>query len=82
MLPYLRYKEKEADLQKAFGLVPIVVDTISATDNYYTDGDSTKSLFKVVIDSLNTVYLPQFIYNVDPVYKRIIKEWMDTIENA
>ena len=80
MLPFLRYKEKEAELQALFGQVPIKIEEISGTDHYYTDGDSTKSSFKIVIDSVITVYVPQFIYNVDPEHKRLIKEWIDAVE--
>jgi hypothetical protein len=80
MLPFLRYKEKESELQAAFGLLVVVVEPITGTDHYYTDGDSTKSSFKIVIDSVITVYVPQFIYNVDPEHKRLIKEWMDAIK--
>lgn len=80
MLPFLKYKEKEAELQKAFGQISVTVESVSGADHYYTDGDSTKSAFKVVIDSVITVYVPQFIYNVDPVHKKLIKEWIDLVE--
>lgn len=80
MLPFLRYKERESDLQKAFGSVPITVEPITAVDHYYTDGDSTKSSFKVVLDSVKTIYIPQFIYTVDLEHKQLIKEWMNKIE--
>ena len=80
MLPFLRYKAKEPELQAAFASVPIRVESVTGTDHYYTDGDSTQSSFKVVIDSVITVYIPQFIYNVDPEHKRIIKEWIDLVE--
>ena len=80
MLPYLRYKEMESELQSAFGSVPVVIETISETDLYYTDGDVAKSSFKIVIDSLTTVYVPQFIYNVKPEHKKIIQKWITSVE--
>ena len=80
MLPFLRYKEKESDLQTAFGSVPITVQPIIAEDHYYTDGESVKSSFKIIIDSFKTIYIPQFIYNVSLEHKKLIKEWMDKIE--
>ena len=80
MLPFLRYKEKESDLQVSFGKVPVTIEEITDTDNYYTDGDSTRSTFKVIIDSLMTVYVPQFIYNVNPIYREKIMEWIATVE--
>jgi len=80
MLPFLRYKEKESELQKAFDQIPVSVEEITPTDHYYTDGDSTKSAFKVIIDSHTTVYIPQFIYTVEPLYKKLITKWMDAVE--
>jgi hypothetical protein len=80
MLPFLKYKEKEAELQAAFGSVPIVVESISATDLYYTDGAAAIYAFKVTIDSIITVYAPQFPYNVNPEHKKLIKEWIDKVE--
>jgi hypothetical protein len=82
MLPFLRYKEKESDLQRAFGLVPVTVEAVTGSDHYYTDGDSTKSAFKVVIDSVKTIYVPQFIYNVDRNHGQIIMEWMKNVEKV
>jgi hypothetical protein len=80
MLPFLRYKDQEPELQRAFGKVPISVERITGTDHYYTDGDSMKSEFKVVIGSVITVYLPQFIYNVEPLHEKLIKEWLELVE--
>ena len=80
MLPFLRYKEKEAELQKAFGSVPIVVEQISASDLYYTDGSAAMYAFKVIIDSILTVYVPQFPYIVKEEYKKLINEWMYKVE--
>jgi len=80
MLPFLKYKDKEADLQSAFGSVPIVVEPISATDLYYTDGAAAIYAFKVIINSIITVYAPQFPYNVNPEHKKLIKEWIDKVE--
>jgi hypothetical protein len=80
MLPFLRYKEKEAELQEAFGSLPIIIEEISGTDLYYTDGSAAMYAFKVIIDSIVTVYVPQFQYKVDEAHKKIIKEWMDMVE--
>lgn len=80
MLPFLRYKEKEADLQEAFGSLPIVIEQISATDLYYTDGSAAMYAFKITIDSIVTVYVPQFPYKVEEHHKKLIKEWMDMVE--
>ena len=80
MLPFLRYKEKEADLQVAFGSLPIVVEEISGTDLYYTDGTAARYAFKVTIDSIITVYVPQFPYKVEEYHKKLIKQWMDDVE--
>lgn len=82
MLPFLRYKAMESELQRAFGSVPITVEPITTADHYYTDGDSTKSSFKVLIDSVTTVYIPQFIYNVKLEHRGLIKEWIDKVEKS
>ena len=82
MLPFLRYKAMESELQRAFGSVPVTVEPITWVDHYYTDGDSTKSEFKVVIDSFITVYIPQFIYNIKLEHKALIMEWLNKVENS
>ena len=80
MLPFLKYKEKEAELQAAFGSVPILIEPISTIDLYYTDGSAAMYAFKVTIDSIITVYAPQFPYNVNSEHKKLIKQWMDKVE--
>jgi hypothetical protein len=72
----------ESELQRGFGSVSVTVEPITWVDHYYTDGDSTKSEFKVVIDSFITVYIPQFIYNIKLEHKVLIMEWLNKVEKS
>ncbi len=77
-MSFLQYKDKEEDLKARFAKVGLVVrvEPIEPADVYYTDGDATASFCKLIFTGGNTVYLPQFIYNVDPLHKQMIEEWM------
>lgn len=82
-IPYLKYKRCELDLQQRFGLVKIAVESIDPTDVFYTDGDAARSDCKVIIRGVNgieTIYIPQLIYNVTPEYKVILEEWMEYVK--
>jgi hypothetical protein len=70
------YKEHEQELKDRFPGITLRVEPIEPADHYYTDGDSEKSICKVIFTGGNTVYLPQLIYNVDPQHKKIIEGWI------
>jgi hypothetical protein len=80
-MSFLQYKAKEEDLKIRFAKLGLVVrvEPIDAADHYYTDGDSSVSFCKLIFTGGNTVYLPQLIYNVDPLHKKIIEEWILSI---
>jgi hypothetical protein len=73
------YKEEEQNLKDRFPNHAVRVEPIDKADHYYTDGDSEKSICKLIFTGGNTVYVPQLIYNVNPEHKRIILEWMEYV---
>ena len=75
-MTFLTYKRHEASLQERFGNITISIEPITPVDMYYTDGDASRSIFKVVIDQIITVYMPQIQYNVSDEHKVILKEWL------
>jgi hypothetical protein len=75
-MTFLTYKRHEANLQERFGTIPISIEPIGPVDMYYTDGDACRSIFKVVIDQIKTVYMPQIINNVSAEHKAVLKDWM------
>jgi hypothetical protein len=82
-IPYLKYKRCELNLQERFGLVKVALESIDPTDVFYTDGDATRSDCKVIIRGINgleTVYIPQLIYNVTEEYKVILEEWLEYVK--
>jgi hypothetical protein len=79
-MTFLTYKRHEANLQERFGTIAISVEPIGPVDMYYTDGDACRSIFKVVIDQIITVYMPQMVYRVSDEHKVILKEWMAYVE--
>ena len=81
MISFLKYKAMEDDLKARFAKLDLVVcvEPIEHADVYYTDGDAILSFCKLIFTGGKTVYLPQLIYNVDPVHKQIIEEWVLSI---
>jgi hypothetical protein len=74
------YKAQEENLRSRFGdKVAVRVEPIEGADNYYTDGDSSSSICKLIFTGGNTVYIPQLIYNVKLEHKTIIQAWMDYV---
>ena len=80
-MSFLQYKAKEEDLKVRFAKLDLIVrvEPIDVADHYYTDGDAAISFCKLIFTGGNTVYLPQLIYNVDPLHKKIIEEWILSI---
>ena len=80
MIPFLRYKEKEAALQNLFGPdVQVSVEPITQADMYYTDDEASSSGCKVIIDTLTTVYIPQ-LGNVKEEYKILLRSWLNMVK--
>jgi len=75
-MSYLTYKRYEANLQERFGTIPISIELIGPVDMYYTDGDASRSIFKVIIDQIKTVYMPQLKNVVSDEHTIILTEWM------
>ena len=78
-MSFLQYKTHEQNLKDRFPNMAVRLEAIDKADNYYTDGDSEKSICKIIFTGGNTVYVPQLIYNVNPVHKKIIMEWMEYV---
>lgn len=71
------YKAAEQDLKARFGdRVAVRVEPIELADNFYTDGDASASICKLIFTGGNTVYIPQLIYNVNLEHKKIIEDWI------
>ena len=78
-MSFLEYKANEEDLKKRCAKVDLVVhiEQIDPADVYYTDGDASASMCKLVFSTGKTIYIPQLIYNVDEQDKKIISEWIE-----
>lgn len=75
------YKAHEENLKARFGdKAAVRVEPIEGADNYYTDGESSASICKLIFTGGNTVYIPQLIYNVKLEHKTIIQAWMDYVQ--
>ena len=75
------YKAAEQNLKARFGdKVAVRVESIEGADNYYTDGDASSSICKLIFTGGNTVYIPQLIYNVKLEHKTIIQGWIDYVQ--
>lgn len=75
------YKANEENLKERFGdKFAVRVEPIEGADNYYTDGDASSSICKLIFTGGNTVYIPQLIYNVNPEHKKIIQAWIDYVQ--
>jgi hypothetical protein len=83
-MSYLNYKDCEEDLKNRFAKMDIVVriEPVVSADVYYTDGDASTSVCKLIFTGGNTVYIPQLIYNVDPIHKKIIEDWMLDVKGS
>lgn len=80
-MSYLQFKAFEQELKDRFeGIAIIRIEPIVSADLYYTDGEASASSCKIVFTGGNTVYIPNFNYNVDPEDKRIIEDWMKYVE--
>jgi hypothetical protein len=80
-MSFLQFKHKEEDLKARFGdKIAVRVEPIEPADVYYTDGDASSSVCKLIFTGGNTVYLPQLIYNVKDEHKTIIQAWMDYVK--
>jgi len=80
-MSYLQFKSFEQELKEMFGDRAVVrVEPIVSADIYYTDGEASASSCKIVFTGGNTVYIPNFNYNVDPEHKVIIEEWMKYVK--
>jgi len=80
-MSFLQYKAAEENLKSRFGdKVTVRVEQIDGADNYYTDGDSSRSACKLIFTGGNTVYIPQLIYNVKLEHKTIIQAWIDYVQ--
>jgi len=82
-MSYLKYKAAEDKLKILFLEIGLTVrlEPIDSADKYYTDGDATASVCKIIITGGPTIYLPQLIYNVNETHKKIIQTWLDTMKH-
>jgi hypothetical protein len=81
-MSFRQYKAAEQNLKDRFPNNAVRVEPIEAADNYYTDGDSSSSICKLIFTGGNTVYVPQLIYNVKVEHKKIIMEWMEHVNKG
>jgi hypothetical protein len=82
-MSYLKYKANEENLKKRYDNgVPLSVEPIDPADVYYTDGDASASVCKIVFATRKTIYIPQLIYNVSEQDKNIISEWIDYVNQG
>ena len=82
-MSYRDFKAAEQNLKNRFDdTVSVRVEPIEGADNYYTDGESSSSICKLIFTGGNTVYVPQIIYNVNPDHKKIIQDWIDYVNNT
>lgn len=80
-MSYRDYKAAEENLKARFvDKAEVCVEPIEGIDNYYTDGDASSSVCKLIFTGGNTVYIPQLIYNVKLEHKTIIQAWMDYVK--
>lgn len=79
-MSFLQYKACEQNLKDRFPSMAVRVEPIEAADNYYTDGESSSSICKLIFTGGNTVYIPQLIYNVKLEHKTIIQAWIDYVK--
>ena len=77
-MTFLKYKANEEKLKALFAEINVEVriESINSADIYYTDGDASNSLCKLIFTGGPTVYLPQLIYNVKPEYIQLIEKWI------
>ena len=81
-MPFLKYKAAEQNLKDRFPNLAVRVEPIEDADVYYTDGDASSSICKLIFTGGNTVYIPQVIYNVEPEHKKIIDEWIKYVNST
>jgi hypothetical protein len=79
---YHNYKDAEQNLKERFRDKVVRVEPIEPADVYYTDGDASISICKLIFTGGNTVYIPQLIYNVNQEDKKIISEWMKYVNDS
>lgn len=81
-MSFLKYKAAEQNLKDRFPNAVVRVEPIESADVYYTDGDASSSICKLIFTGGNSVYIPQVIYNVDPEHKKIIDEWIKYVNST
>ena len=83
-MSFLQYKANEEDLKSRFAKLDLVVhiEPIDPADIYYTDGDASTSICKLVFSTGKTIYIPQLIYNVNEQDKKIISEWIEGLNRG
>lgn len=75
------YKAHEQNLkERYYNAVPLTVEPIEQVDLYYTDGDASASICKIVFSRGQTVYVPQLIYNVNETDKVVISQWIEYVK--
>ena len=80
-MSFLQFKAFEQELRDRFeGIAIIRIEPIVSADLYYTDGEASASACKIVFTGGNTVYIPNFNYNIDPEHKVIIEDWMKYVK--
>ena len=81
MASYLKYKAQEENLKKRYyNTVTLSVEPIDRADVYYTDGDASASVCKIIFPAGKTIYVPQLIYNVNEIDKEVISKWIDYVK--
>jgi len=77
------YKAAEENLKKRYyNTVQLSVEPIDPADVYYTDGDASASLCKIVFPDRKTIYIPQLIYNVSNLDKEVISTWIEYVNQG
>lgn len=80
-MSYRDYKAAEENLKKRYHDISVVsVEPIDPADVYYTDGDASASICKVIYPLTKTVYIPQLIYIVSDVDREILSHWIDYVK--
>lgn len=81
-MSFLQYKAAEENLKKRYyNTVILRVEPIDSADVYYTDGDASASVCKIIFTLGKTIYVPQLIYNVSDQDKEVISQWIEYVKN-
>jgi hypothetical protein len=80
-MSFLQYKAQEENLKKRYyNTVILRVEPIDSADVYYTDGDASASVCKIIFPAGKTIYVPQLIYNVSEIDKEVISQWIEYVQ--